>query len=98
MILHVEKATYLNGYRIQVSFDNGRTGIADLADILKGIFEPLKDKTLFSQFKIDKEIDTVSWSNGADIAPEYLYFLAFKDEPELQEKFKKWGYITANPH
>jgi len=36
-----------------------------------------------------------AWANGADIAPEYLYFLAFKDEPDLQEKFKKWGYVTA---
>ncbi|OQY57574.1 MAG: hypothetical protein B6245_16335 [Desulfobacteraceae bacterium 4572_88] len=95
MILHVEKAIYLSDYMIQVSFNNGRTGIADLANILKGIFEPLKDKTLFSQFKTDKEINTVSWPNGADIAPEYLYFLAFRDEPELQEKFEKWGYATA---
>ena len=29
--------------------------------------------------------------NGADLAPEYLYFRAFRDEPELQEQFMQWG-------
>ena len=66
-----------------------------MGNILCGVFEPLRDKSLFSQFRIDEELDTVAWANGADIAPEYLYFLAFKDEPDLQEKFKKWGYVTA---
>jgi len=37
----------------------------------------------------------VSFNNGrhgiADLAPEYIFFQAFKDEPELQNKFKEWG-------
>ena len=35
----------------------------------------------------------VSFNNGrhgiADLAPEYIFFQAFKDEPELQNKFKE---------
>ncbi len=92
---YVRKAEYFSDYKIEVFFNDGRRGVADLSNILHGVSEPLRDKSLFSQFKIDKELDTVAWTNGADIAPEYLYFLAFKDEPDLQEKFKKWGYVTA---
>ena len=28
------------------------------------------------------------------LAPEYLYFKAFKNKLNLQDQFKKWGYIS----
>ena len=37
------------------------------------MFEPLKDKTLFAQAAIHPELETVTWPNGADLAPEFLY-------------------------
>ena len=93
MILHVTKAKYLEGHRVQLEFNNGRKGIADLSDSLDGhVFAPLKDKEYFAQLKLDRELDTISWPNGADFAPEYLYFLVFKEDPELQDQFQKWGY------
>ncbi|MDO9161420.1 MAG: DUF2442 domain-containing protein [Methylococcaceae bacterium] len=95
MFLHITNARYLEDYKVEVSFNNGRKGIADLTDALKGaMFEPLKNKTLFSRLVVDKELDTIVWSNGADLAPEYIYFQAFKNEPELQHQFKQWGYIA----
>ena len=95
MILHVTHVKYLEDYRIEVSFNNGKTGIVDLSMSLTGtVFEPLRDKKLFAQLKIDKELDTIIWPNGADLAPEYLYFQAFKSMSELQEQFKEWGYIA----
>ncbi|VAW45905.1 hypothetical protein MNBD_GAMMA04-721, partial [hydrothermal vent metagenome] len=39
------------------------------------------------------EIDTISWKNGADLAPEFLYYQSFKDDKSLTEQFKQWGYI-----
>lgn len=66
-----------------------------MAQSLTGkVFDPLKDMKMFSRFTVDKELDTIVWPNGADIAPEYLYFQAFKNVPELQDKFREWGYIA----
>jgi len=42
---------------------------------------------------VDKELDTIVWSNGIDLAPEFIFFQAFKDERNLQLQFKAWGYI-----
>lgn len=95
MFLHITDAKYLTDYKVEVTFNNGRKGIADLSDALKGaIFEPLKNKSEFSRLVVDKELDTIVWSNGADLAPEYVYFQAFKNEAELQPQFKQWGYLN----
>ena len=91
---HVIDARYLDGYKVEVSFNNGRKGIADLTDALHGsMFEPLKEKSVFSALTVDDELETIVWPNGADLAPEYIYFQAFKREPELQAQFRQWGYI-----
>ena len=37
------------------------------------IFQELKDLNKFKKFKI--EFDTLSWENGLDLAPEFLYDL-----------------------
>ncbi|ODS32873.1 MAG: hypothetical protein SCARUB_01979 [Candidatus Scalindua rubra] len=95
MILHVIKAKYIEDYKVEVFFNDGRKGIADLSDALRGpIFKPLKDKNMFSQFKVDELLETIVWPNGADLAPEYIYYQAFKNEKELEEQFKEWGYMS----
>ena len=95
MFLHVTDAKYLEGYKIKVSFNNGQEGIVDLVDNLEGsVFKSLRDILFFSQFKVDRELETITWPNGVDLAPEYLYFKAFKEKPGLQAQFKKWGYIN----
>ncbi len=95
MFLHVTEAKYAGDYRIEVLFNNGRRGVADLSNALEGpVFAPLKNIAEFRKFKVDEEIETVIWPNGADLAPEYIYFQAFKNDPTLQAQFKQWGYIT----
>ncbi|MEI7934114.1 MAG: hypothetical protein WCH30_03545 [Chlorobiaceae bacterium] len=43
----------------------------DLFSELYGeLFEPLKEKEFFSSFTLEGR--TLSWSNGADFAPEFL--------------------------
>lgn len=95
MFVHILQAKYIEDYRVEVVFNDGRRGIADLEDALRGpVFTPLKEKSFFSKLKVDKELQTISWPNGADIAPEYVYFKSFQNEPELKSKFKAWGYVA----
>jgi len=94
MILHITAAEYLQDYKVAVTFNNGRAGIADLAEALgQGVFQSLTDITQFRQLKVDDELNTIAWPNGADLAPEYVYFEAFKDDPQLQAQFEAWGYV-----
>lgn len=93
MFLHITNARHLNNYKIEVSFNDGRNGQADLSTVVaKGIFQKLKDQQLFAQVKVDPQTNTITWPGGLDLAPEYVYFLTFKGEPGLQDKFVKWGY------
>ena len=96
MFLHIVSTEYIGEYKVQVSFNNGQSGAADLSCVpLKGgVFSQLKEKSIFAKLKVDKELSTIVWPNGADLAPEYIYFQAFKDKPALQQQFKSWGYIT----
>lgn len=72
-MLHVTEVKYLKDYSLKLSFDDGTNGIIDLYPHLKGlIFEPLKDKNIFNKVILDQELQTVTWSNGADFAPEFL--------------------------
>lgn len=68
-------AKYLSDYKLEIVFDDGKKGIADLAETLRNdhrkIFKELLDKKKFSDFKLGA--DTVIWSNGLDLAPEFLY-------------------------
>ncbi|MEW6686126.1 MAG: DUF2442 domain-containing protein [Candidatus Edwardsbacteria bacterium] len=74
MILHVKEAKYLHDYLIWVRFNDGIEGEIDLSDELDGeVFGPLKDISLFKSFKVDSELGTIVWQNGADLAPEFLY-------------------------
>ena len=98
MILHVTQARYLGGLRVELGFNDGRRGVADLSGELEGpVFKELNDPKKFAALSLDPELETIAWPNGADFAPEFLYFLAFKDDPPLQPLFRDWGYLEPTP-
>jgi hypothetical protein len=39
----------------------------------RGVFEALADPAYFAQVRVDPELGTIAWPNGADLAPEPLY-------------------------
>ncbi len=94
-MLNVVQARCLTNFDVELAFNDGRRGVANLAPALHGpVFEPLKDPELFAQLHVDGELGTIVWPNGADLAPEYLYFLAFEHDPALREQFEAWGYLS----
>ena len=71
MFMHVIEVKYIDDYRVWLSFNDSAKGEVDLSPELFGeLFEPLKDKQLFSSFKLEGH--TIAWDNGADFAPEFL--------------------------
>lgn len=73
-IPHVVEARHVGAFRLFLSFDDGVAGELDLASRLHGpIFEPLKDERYFAEARVNRELGTVTWPNGADFAPEFLY-------------------------
>ncbi|RPJ52924.1 MAG: DUF2442 domain-containing protein [Acidobacteria bacterium] len=76
----VIRAEYRGGYRLHLTFNDNSQGTVDFARWFNGpIFEPLKDQGYFRRFFL--EGGTVSWPNGADIAPETLYEHATSGQP-----------------
>lgn len=74
MILRVRDAEYLRGYIIWLRFNDGAEGEIDLSGELEGeVFGPLRNPEEFKKFKVDPELGTIVWENGADLAPEFLY-------------------------
>lgn len=67
-------AEYVAGYRVLLRFEDGRAAEVDLENELWGeVFEALRDPAVFKQFRLDEELNTLSWPTGADFAPEFLY-------------------------
>ncbi len=70
----VLEATQISGFTLRIKFRDGTQGEIDLEPELVGpIFEPLKDPSRFKLFRVDPELHTLVWYNGADLAPEFLY-------------------------
>ena len=74
-------ARHIEGYRLELIFENGKTGTIDFAEYPKrgGIFERLGDFDFFLQFKVNPEQGVLAWGDDLDIAPETLYSEATGD-------------------
>ncbi len=74
MIIGVKNVEYIEGFELKITFDNSEIKVVNLENVLEGeIFEPLKNIEYFKQVRVDEEIETICWENGADFSPEYLY-------------------------
>jgi hypothetical protein len=70
----VTSVCYVSDYKLRIGFEDGSLKLADLAGYLEGeMFEPLKSLDLFRTARLDPDLDTVVWDNGADMSPDFLY-------------------------
>jgi hypothetical protein len=65
----------LGGFALRLGFDDGTVREIDLeADLWGPVFEPLRnDPQLFRQVRVDEELGTIVWPNGADFDPDVLH-------------------------
>ena len=73
-IYRVRAFEIAGAYTLRVSFDDGTEQTIDFRPILAGeLYGPLKDLSLFNQVRIDPEVHTLVWPNGADFDPATLH-------------------------
>ena len=71
-VAHIISIAYRKEYIYRLNFEGGATGEVDFTDYLElgPVFAPLKDTSYFRQARL--EGGTITWPNGADVAPETL--------------------------
>ena len=82
-------------YTLRVGFDDATEQDIDYQTVLAGeLFGPLRDLKIFNQVRIDPEVSTLVWPNGADFDPATLH-----DWPAhakaLAARAKQWNLSPA---
>jgi hypothetical protein len=73
-MLRVIAAKPLDGYNLEIEFNDGVVRVVDCSFLLHGTLGgPLKDLAYFRQVRVDDDARTVVWPNGLDPAPELLH-------------------------
>ena len=74
-MLGITKVLLQGNYTVYLEFNNGKSGIINLRNELENdpreIIRELLDLEMFNTVKLWHR--TLSWDNGVDFAPEYLY-------------------------
>lgn len=91
-IYRVCKLAVVAPYTLRVGFDDGTEQTIDFEPVLAGeLFGPLLNQSVFDQVKIDPEVHTLVWPNGADFDPCTLHdWPSYADA--LAAKAATWKY------
>ena len=61
-------------YTLAVKFDDETEQTINFEPMLAGeLYRPLRDLTIFNQVRLDPEVHTLVWPNGADFDPATLH-------------------------
>lgn len=73
-MIRVRGVEALDGHLVRLSLTDGSTRVVDLEPFLNGpVFEPVRnDRAFFRSVRVDQELGTIVWPNGADIDPDVL--------------------------
>lgn len=82
-------------YTLQVGFEDGTEQRIDFQPVLGGkLFGPLRELTLFDQVRIDPEVHTLVWPNGADFDPATLHDWQAHG-PALAARAREWELASV---
>lgn len=82
-------------YTLSVEFDDDTKQTIDFRPILAGeLYGPLRDLRLFNQVRVDPEVHTLVWPNGADFDPATLHDWP-ENEPAFTELAQGWEPVQT---
>jgi len=82
-------------YTLQVRFDDATVQTIDFKPVLAGeLYAPLSDLQLFNRVRIDPEVHTLVWPNGADFDPATLHDWPLHEQA-LRERARHWQAIQV---
>ena len=82
-IHRVRGVRIVGDYTLEVEFSDGTQQDIDFRPVMAGeLYGPLLDRSLFSKVRVDPEVHTLVWPNGADFDPTTLH-----DWPLYKEAF-----------
>jgi hypothetical protein len=89
-IYRVESFLIVGPYTLRVRFDDETEQTIDFRPVLEGeVYGPLRDRELFDQVRIDAEVHTLVWPNGADFDPATLH--DWPDQlPAMKAHVRQW--------
>jgi len=75
MLVDVTGVELLRAYCLRLEFDDGTAGEVDISELVPfdGVFAPLRDPAAFREVRVDPELGTIVWPNGADLDPFVLH-------------------------
>ena len=78
----ISKVKALPGYRLELEFDDGVSGIVDLSGAAgKGVFAFWRDPLAFGQVRIGSSGE-LAWGDRIDLCPDALYLKVTGKKPE----------------
>ncbi|MBI4518157.1 MAG: DUF2442 domain-containing protein [Deltaproteobacteria bacterium] len=94
-ICRVDSFEIVGPYTLRVRFDDATEQTINFEPVLAGeIYQALLDQAVFRQVRIDPEVHTLVWPNGADFDPETLHDWPQHAE-QLIELTRRWGVKAA---
>lgn len=75
MMVDIIEVKALEGHRLWLKFEDGAEGVFDFGRSVgfAGVFSPLNDPEYFARVRVEPELGTVVWPNGADLDPLVLH-------------------------
>ena len=74
LICRVSGFKIVKPYWLRVEFDDQTSQVIDFRPVLEGeIYGPLRDLELFNGVRVDPEVHTLVWPNGAEFDPATLH-------------------------
>ena len=85
----------IDDFVLNIKFDDNSEQVINFYPVLSGeLYGHLRDLNIFNQVRIDPEVNTLVWPNGADFDPETLHDWPFYEEAWI-ERAKQWDLRAA---